>query len=125
MKKLLLLIVLLIPTLAGCGQLTEEETAMQTEFNVNFNAIDKEAKTAKFTVNGYPNKEEFGQIETIIIDSMGKQEVEGDYTVSVYSQIQGDKGEPTYGTVHYKNGELTENELANITVEEYTAILNQ
>ncbi len=125
MKKLLLLIVLLIPALTGCGNSADETTAMQSEFNVSFNKLNKENKTAKFTVNGFANEEEFNQLETIIIDSMDEQDVTGDYTVKVYSQIQDNEGEPTYGTVHYNNGKLSKNELANITIEEYTSILNQ
>ncbi len=125
MKKLLLLIVLLIPALTGCGNSADETSAMQSEFNVSFNKLNKENKTAKFTVNGFANEEEFNQLETIIIDSMDEQDVTGDYTVKVYSQIQDNEGEPTYGTVHYSNGKLSKNELANITIEEYTSILNQ
>ncbi len=125
MKKILILIVLLIPTLAGCGKETPEDQAQQSQFSINFDSIDKEKKTAVFTVNGYPNEDEFAQVETVIIDSMKNQKVEGNYTVSVYSKVQDGEGDPTYGTVIYNDGEITENNLENITVEEYTAILEQ
>ncbi len=124
MRKLLLLALIMLPVLAGCAKQSDEEIAMQSEFNVTFDAIDKEAKTAEFTINGFANEEEFAQVETIITDSMDKQEVKGKYTVSVYSQVQKSEGEPTYGTVTYEDGELSDNNVKNITIEEYIALVN-
>lgn len=125
MKKVLILIILFIPLLVGCGRQSDEEIAMQSEFNVTFNSIDKEAKTASFTINGLANEEEFAQVNSIITDSMDNQKVEGEYKVSVYSQVQDMKQAPVYGTTVYKSGKLTANEVKNISVEQYVEILNK
>lgn len=126
MKKIVLFIVLLIPILAGCANSTDVQDANESRFNVVFNSIDKEEKTAKFTVNGLPNEEEFAQLETILIDSMDGQKVESnEYTISVYSQIQAQEDEPSFGTAKYKDGKLTDNQLVNISEEDYITLMNK
>lgn len=126
MKKIVLFIVLLMPILAGCANSNDEQEANESRFNVVFNSIDKEEKTAMFTVNGLPNEEEFTQLETIIIDSMDGQKLEStEYTISVYSQIQAQEDDPSFGTAKFKDGEITDNQLVNISEDDYITLMNK
>lgn len=119
-KKLLVLLVILVPMLSACGAKDNgEKEANQSQFSVKFAELNEEKKTAKFTVDGFANEEEFKQVGQSIVDSMKKQKVDGDYTVSVYGGFQADTEKPIYGTTHYKDGKLSQNQVKNVTLDEY------
>ena len=127
MKKILILIVLLIPTLAGCSNTAAIEMANKSEFDVAFTKLDNEKFEATFDVSGLPNEEEFAQINSIILDSMASigMNLGQEYKVSVYSNLQKDKtADPIFGTVSNLDGNLT-GELINITTEKYIELSTQ
>lgn len=105
--------------LFGCTQSVDEEIAT-VDFNMNFIELDKEQKTAKFQVTGYPNEEEFAQIETVIKDSLKEENLEGTYKILVYSDKDDvTTNEPFYGTLTYEAGEIEDNNLNEKTETEY------
>jgi PBP1b-binding outer membrane lipoprotein LpoB len=127
MKKILILIAVLIPILAGCSNTTAIEMANQSQFSVTFEKIDNEIFVANFVVSGFPNEEEFAQINTIIIDSLNAQGLKPEqaYTVNVYSDLQEDRSQPpVFGTVSYQNGAIS-GTITNITDEQYIELSTQ
>ncbi len=118
MKKILIILFSAIFILGGCANKSLEELAITYPFDVTFDKIDEENKTASFTIDGVPNEEEFSQIPTIIIDSMNALELDGEYSINVYSAIQDKEVDPYYGNTKFKDGELT-GDITNITVEQY------
>lgn len=127
MKKILILMAILIPVLAGCSNTTAIEMANQSQFSVTFEKIDNEAFVANFVVSGLPNEEEFAQINTIITDSLNAQGLKPEqaYTVNVYSDLQTDRSQvPVFGTVTYQNGAIT-GALTNITDDQYIDLSTQ
>ncbi len=125
MKKLLLLIVILIPLLTGCKKDSDEIIANESEFSVVFENMDFEHNIATFTINGFANDEEFSQINSIIIDSLKNQQISDTVKVNVFAQAQSDDEDPIYGTAEYKNGKLTNNEIENISIDEYIDMTNK
>ncbi len=127
MKKILILIAILIPVLAGCSNTTAIEMANQSQFSVTFEKLDNETFIANFVVSGLPNEEEFAQINTIITDSLNAQGLkpEQTYTINVYSDLQSDRSQaPVFGTLSYQGGNLT-GALTNITDEQYIELTTQ
>ncbi len=119
MKRLLILCIMTLAITTGCSDTTAEDMAMSSDFNVTFDKINLEESTATFTVEGLPNDEEFEQIDTIITDSLNSLEIEGVYTISVYSSTQQEGEEPAFGTTTYEDGETDFESLHNITMEDY------
>lgn len=119
MKKILILILVMIPLFTGCSLMNDETTAAKSEFGMNFKSIDNENKIAIFEINGLPNKEEFKQVDKVIIDSMKKQNVSDEYIIKVNASTQDSKKDPVFGTAKYNDDKLIDNKIKNITSEEY------
>ncbi len=125
MKKLLLLVVLMMPILAGCTSESNEKLANESEFSVVFENMDFEHNIANFTVNGYANDEEFDQINSIVVDSLKNQDTIGTVKVNVYADAQADDEDPIYGTANYEKEKLKNNEIKNISVDEYIEMISK
>ncbi len=119
MKKLSVLLIAMAIFLMGCTTPTAEELALSSSFDITFDTLNKEENVAVFTVEGLPNDDEFAQITTVISDSLQAQEITGEYQVDVYSSMQTMDEVPYFGTMSYKDGEIKDNNLANITIEQY------
>ncbi len=119
-NKLLGLVLILSLVLASCG--TPANPIEEIDFDMEFIELNKEEKTARFSVEGYPNETEFEQIANVIVDSLNKQSITGKIDVSVYSDQQVSDMEPFFGTAVYEDGELVENNLNQNTEENYLDI---
>ncbi len=125
MKKFLILVLVMIPFLSGCTRGSDQKIANESEFSVVFENMDFEHNIATFTINGYANEEEFDQLNSIIIDSLKNQSFTDTVTVNVFAQAQADDEDPIYGSAEFENGKLKNNEIKNITLDEYISMMNK
>lgn len=124
MKKIILLVLIFIPMISGCVD-EQANLANESKFNIEFTEINKDDKKATFTVSGLPNEEEFNQIPSIITDSMKNQEilVEDEYTINVRSKIEENLENNAFGSLKYKDGVISENQLKNLDTESYINLI--
>lgn len=116
MKKLLMVCTLCISVLSGCGSATINDVS----FSMQFNQLNKDDATATFTVTGLPNDEEFAQISQVIVDSLKAQELKPTERITVTVKSPDLNGRHIdFGTCVYQDGKIVENNIHNITEEEY------
>lgn len=112
-------LLILVVTLSGCQ--TTSNPINSNEFDMKFETLDKENNQADFVIFGYPNEEEKAQVLEVVISSLKKQEVKGTIKVNLYSNFQDIKEgeEPFYGTLEYKDNNITKNNMVIPDQEEY------
>ncbi len=125
--KIILSLVSIIFLLTACSgiQPSAEQLANEVTFSVTFDELDLKESTASFIVYGIPNDEEFKQIETVIVDSLNEQDINQEINVKVYSSEQEMNVDPIFGEATYNDQQITENNLVNITTENYLSLSNQ
>ncbi len=119
-NKFLGLSLILFLILASCG--TPDNPIEEIDFDMDFIELNLEEKTARFSVEGYPNETEFEQIANVIVDSLDAENVSDKIDVSVYSDQQVSDSDPFFGTAVYEDGELVENNLDQNSEENYLDI---
>lgn len=117
MKKLLVMMVLLVGLVSGCGKTT---TVNDISFNMQFNQLNIDNSTATFTVSGLPNNDEFNQIPEVIVNSLKTQKIKPNTKITVTLQSPELNGKTlSFGTCVYENGQIIDNQIKNVTEEEY------
>ena len=114
MKKIILCLLILV--LSGCQ---EAFNINAYAFNVEFSQLNKDENTATFLVTGLPNEEEFKQIPEVVLNSLNNQDLKNKITVYVKT-IKNLNGEQLdYGTMTYENGKIIQQNLNNLSLEQY------
>ncbi len=112
-------LVFIVLTLSGCQ--STSNPIQNNDFDMKFETLDLENKKADFIVYGYPNEEEKEQVLDVVVDSLKKQDIKDSINVNLYSNFQDleDKEDPFYGTLEYKDGSITKNNMTKPTEEDY------
>ncbi len=120
-SKILLLFSLVIVVFSLTACQSTKSPIENTEFDMKFETLDKEKNVADFIIFGYPNEEEKEQILEVVSSSLKKQDLNDSIKVNLYSNFQdlNDNEKPFYGTLEYKDSQITKNNLKSPSEEEY------